>query len=261
MSSEEDSATRALEILRGWLWGYYDPDGCWHGRSISLAEVLSRLAFQGHNRPTIAILRLLCEGKITAICNYRWLKYQHSVRYEISEHMDYLDKSKWQTLALMLEDEQQMLDAGEWGGSTTDLSKLELKDCQTVEWEPSFNRCAYAACPPDTSTFDPTYYEEFFSADEIEIARVSEEPKEADFDAEDIEERRPVDHNPPLSQAELTKWWESKADVRDLLSKDELLVLVRAKYPEKAISRDRVRDLVGTRKRGPKPFRGDYSAK
>jgi hypothetical protein len=259
--SGEESAASALEILRGWQWGYFDPDHCWHGRSIELAEVVNRLAFQGHNSPISAVLRLLCEGKITAICSYRWLKYQHSVRYEISEHMEYLDKSKWQTLARMLEYEQQMLDDCEWGSPTTNLPKLELKDCEPVEWEPSLNRCAYAACPPDTSTFDPTYYEEFFSADEIEIKHVFEEPAEENFDTEYSEEQRPLNHNPHLSQAELTKWWDSKAEVRDLLSKDELLVLVRAKYPDKVISRDRVRDLIGTRKRGPKPFRGDLSAK
>ena len=263
----EDSAVRAFEILRGWQWGYYDPDGCWHGRSSTLSDVLNRLAFQGHQEPASAVLTLLCEGKITGTCNYHWLKYQRSTRYQVSEHMDTLSQSKWQTLAQMLQEELRMLEAGEWGSPLIDLPKLEMKGCQMVEWEPSFNRCAYAACPPDTSTFDPSYYEESLSAWEIEIMLISGEPTETEIPAftpsgyVDNQSEEPTSKLPPISQSELAKWWHSKADARDFLSQDELVTLVRAKYPDKAISRDRVRELIGTRKRGPKPIRGDLSAK
>ncbi len=66
---------------------------------------------------------------------------------------------------------------------------------------------------------------------------------------------------PPLSDADLKQWWQSKANVRDSLTKDELLTLVRAKFPGNQISRDRVRDLIGPRKQGPKPFSGKKPAK
>lgn len=59
---------------------------------------------------------------------------------------------------------------------------------------------------------------------------------------------------PNLSVAELSKWWASMAASRDQLSQDQLLTLVRAKYPENHIARDRMRDLSGGRKRGPKRF-------
>ena len=267
MIGNEDSAARAFEILGGWQWGYYDPDGCWHGRSKTLADVVNRLAFQGHHEPASAVLTLLCDGKISAICNYNWLKYQRSTRYAISEHMETLDPSKWQTLAQVLREEIRMLEDSEWGSPLIDLPKLDVKDSQMVEWEPSFNRCSYAARPPDTSTYDPSYFEESLSAWEIEIMLISGEPTESEILAfsqsenEDTQSCESASALSPISQSELAKWWESKSDVRDFLSQDELLALVRAKYADKAISRDRVRELIGTRKRGPKPIRGDFSAK
>lgn len=267
MTGNEESAARAFEILSGWQWGYYDPDSCWHSRSITLSDVLNRLAFQGHEEPASAVLTLLCDGKIIGICNYHWLKYQRSTRYQFSEQMNKLSQSKWQTLAQMLQEELRMLEAGEWGSPLIDLPKLEMNGCQMVEWEPSFNRCAYAACPPDVTVFDPSYYEESLSAWEIEIMLRSELPNDADTYANpqlEIEDNQTSEAGavmPPISQSELAKWWESKSDVRDYLSQEELLTLVRAKYPDKAISRDRVRELIGTRKRGPKPIRGDLSAK
>ncbi|MGI8943179.1 MAG: hypothetical protein ACR2FJ_02900 [Qipengyuania sp.] len=57
---------------------------------------------------------------------------------------------------------------------------------------------------------------------------------------------------PPLSQSNLDLWWDKKAAVRESLSEAELLALVRGAYPNNFISRDRIRELMGPRKRGPK---------
>lgn len=180
--------------------------------------------------------------------------------------MDRLSVSKWQALAEKLEEEERRIDAGEWDAHLVTLPKLELKDCPAFEWEPSSNRCAYAARPPDANVFGRNYYEESFSAWEIEIMYLPEEPTGADnFDGRSVTEAEPTNIQsnetanamPPISQAELQKWWTSKSEVRDLLTQDELITLVRAKHPDKAISRDRVRELIGARKRGPKPLRGE----
>lgn len=58
---------------------------------------------------------------------------------------------------------------------------------------------------------------------------------------------------PPLSEADLQKWWTKRAAIRDSLTQDELLALIRSAYPDKRVSRDRIRALTGERKRGPKP--------
>lgn len=57
---------------------------------------------------------------------------------------------------------------------------------------------------------------------------------------------------PPLSQANLEIWWNKKIAIREALSEAELLALVREAHPNNFISRDRVRELMGPRKRGPK---------
>lgn len=56
----------------------------------------------------------------------------------------------------------------------------------------------------------------------------------------------------PLSQSNLDLWWNKKAAVRESLSEAELLALVRGAHPNNFISRDRIRELMGPRKRGPK---------
>ncbi|WP_430417029.1 hypothetical protein [Parasphingorhabdus sp.] len=66
---------------------------------------------------------------------------------------------------------------------------------------------------------------------------------------------------PELSDADLNKWWQSKSIIRDSLTKDELLALVRAKFPDNHISRERVREPIGPRKQGPKPLSGKGTAK
>jgi hypothetical protein len=65
-----------------------------------------------------------------------------------------------------------------------------------------------------------------------------------------------VAKKPNLSGAELNKWWESMASSREQLSQEQLITLVRAKYHENYVARDRIRELSGGRKRGPKVFGG-----
>ena len=75
-------------------------------------------------------------------------------------------------------------------------------------------------------------------------------PVESDTHAEAVAKK------PDLSGAELNKWWESMASSREQLSQEQLITLVRAKYPENCVARDRIRDLSRGRKRGPKGFSG-----
>ena len=64
------------------------------------------------------------------------------------------------------------------------------------------------------------------------------------------------DNRPQLSLAELERWWASKAVIRAKLSQEELLTLIRAAFPANQVSRERIRELSGGRKRGPKTFGG-----
>ncbi|MEO9132440.1 MAG: hypothetical protein ABI240_14690 [Sphingomonas sp.] len=57
---------------------------------------------------------------------------------------------------------------------------------------------------------------------------------------------------PALATAELQRWWEKKAKVREQLGEADLVAMVRAAYPESHVSRERIRELMGPRKTGPK---------
>ncbi|MBB5716608.1 hypothetical protein [Sphingomonas aerophila] len=62
----------------------------------------------------------------------------------------------------------------------------------------------------------------------------------------------------PVSSAELERWWSArKSDPANHDATEEAdLIAARAAFPQNSISRERVRELRGPRKRGPKPFRG-----
>lgn len=65
----------------------------------------------------------------------------------------------------------------------------------------------------------------------------------------------------PLSESQLNKWWNEKVAVRDSLTQEELLTLVRAAFPQNGITRDRIRALTGPRTTGRKPIRDKTTAK
>ena len=61
---------------------------------------------------------------------------------------------------------------------------------------------------------------------------------------------------PALPEAELKRWWDSMAASRDSLTQGDLLLLIRAKYPDNHIARDRIREISGGRKPGKKAIGG-----
>ncbi len=60
---------------------------------------------------------------------------------------------------------------------------------------------------------------------------------------------------PALPQAKLDQWWAKQGVAIHAQTEIEILNAVRAAYPKNHISRDRVRKMIGPRKRGPKAFR------
>lgn len=66
---------------------------------------------------------------------------------------------------------------------------------------------------------------------------------------------------PAISKALLNAWWTGLQNEVKQLTQDDLWSLCRAHFPNKSISRERIRELTGPRKRGPKPIRGEMTAK
>lgn len=59
--------------------------------------------------------------------------------------------------------------------------------------------------------------------------------------------------NPALSEAELQRWWDKLASVREGLTQEQLRALAAHDHPQHIVSRDRIRALAEGRKPGPKP--------
>lgn len=59
----------------------------------------------------------------------------------------------------------------------------------------------------------------------------------------------------PLSPTALQKWWQGLSTAERTLSQVQLLDLCKKSYPDHRITRHMIRDLTGSRKRGPKPIR------
>lgn len=64
---------------------------------------------------------------------------------------------------------------------------------------------------------------------------------------------------PRLSESDLNRWWSSLPNP-DMMSGSELMIAIAEKFPAHAVSRHRIRVLMGERKRGPKPNRQKITA-
>lgn len=62
-------------------------------------------------------------------------------------------------------------------------------------------------------------------------------------------------HQTPLPEAELKRWWNSLSDQERELSRNELHKRCLVTYPENSIARQRIRDIEPRRKPGPRPIR------
>lgn len=141
----EEIAKSALTILKGWRWGYIDPDGLRISQSIELQHALNRLAFCGCDDPAKAILALLCDGRLTAFGDYQWLYFRNHTRFAFSGSMEELDRTKWQKLEGYLREIKWGGEEEDWAQKTVNLTELEVQNEPTAEWKPEYNRCSYAA--------------------------------------------------------------------------------------------------------------------
>lgn len=169
MDSDAENAQAALKAMREWQWLRCDPDGNPFPPSLGLNLAVSRLAMAGQKRPQSAVLTLLCNGELLATGDYRWRKYQWGNLFYLEGANANIDQTQWQKLADAIADERRQFANNEWPCPTVDLEKLELENCDVHDWAFGDNRFSTALCPPDTASHDPTYFEEWFSAWDIEV--------------------------------------------------------------------------------------------
>lgn len=70
--------------------------------------------------------------------------------------------------------------------------------------------------------------------------------------AQTTEKRGDERPKPNLPEAELERWWEKLAPVRDGLTQNQLHAVAKADHPQHAVSRERIRALAEGRRPGPK---------
>lgn len=169
MGSSEESARAALKAISGWRWISGDPDGNTWPIYMELSEAINRLAMAGFVQPHSIVLNLICRSDLIGHGSFKWRKYQFGNFFQHEEHRADLHIRHWQTLSNLIDDYNRELADNGWPFNQVDLDKLELQDCFVHEWCFSQSRFAIAVCPPDTPVQDKSYFEEWFSAWDIQI--------------------------------------------------------------------------------------------
>ena len=201
MGMDDEDCQPALEVMRQWQWVRYDPDGFPLTSGLDLSEVVNRLAMAGLKRPHGVILSLLCRGLVDAVGDFKWRKYQWGKYFNLEHYRAKVTANQWQTLQNIIDDEQRELANHGWPFFRVDLEKLGLEDCSSHEWDFGENRFSIAQCPPETPIHDSSYFEEWFSAWNLEI-RLAEEPSVA----LEIGASPGTVEGPPMGRP-LANWW------------------------------------------------------
>jgi len=169
MGEDEESYLPALAIMRKWQWTFNDPDGFPRRLGLDLSEVVNRLAMEGQPSPHLAVLDLLCRQRIFAFGHFKWMKFQWGKHFQLEDFNAQVTAKQWQALRAAREKEQAGLADFRWPVESVDLHQLEMNNCPCYEWEYEDNRFSFALCPPDIQVHDEAYFEEWFSAWEIDI--------------------------------------------------------------------------------------------
>ncbi|GAA5048328.1 hypothetical protein GCM10023208_05430 [Erythrobacter westpacificensis] len=201
-----ESSAKALTIMRGWAWLSGDPDGNTWPLWKPIGEAINRLAMEGIERPQNVLIELLRDGELVAEGDYRWRKYQWGRHYSVEEVNSPIKKRQWENLANLLEAERQELKMGGFLLDSVELTNLGEASSYPYECEFEFGRFSLSLCPPDTPDTDRAYYEESFSAWDVQVR-----PANLDFEMEDSEEesassRTSRGGRPPA------KWWPEFAE-------------------------------------------------
>lgn len=177
MKEPIDSSTFAMDILRAWEWPEPGLNGMPVHSSMTLNEVVNRLAMDGVRRPEQALLSLLCQGKLIARGNYRWRSYQDYEPFGNDAQYEVIKPKYWQRLAEVIQEVKHRpgvalndvrgLDPTSSIENTLQLIELGVRDCPEYEWEYTTSRFSYAMVSGDVWGGD--YVEEWFSAWDIDV--------------------------------------------------------------------------------------------
>ena len=165
----DSSAENTLEIMRGWDWQGITGEGETYLRFKQLSEVVNRLGFDGHPRPSEAVLELLCTGNLHSCGQIAWKKYQNGHRFELNEGWAIIQSSRWQQLSDLIEKNRESFSSKQAGLEPVQFECISSDRVAPFSWAFNQNHFRTAVTPDGLALFDEGYFEEEFSAWKIDI--------------------------------------------------------------------------------------------
>ncbi|MEO9834883.1 MAG: hypothetical protein ABJL57_11990 [Hyphomonas sp.] len=169
ITDADASAKTALEIMRGWEWGFIDYDGKLVAYGNALNVVVSKLGMAGLAQPHEAVLSLLCHGDLVARGDFHWQKYDGGSRHRLRSAASIIIPHQWITIASIIETERKQLSEGKRALKPLDLPRLGMTKCPAYDWAFNENRIGTASRSAGDPEVDDNNVEEWFSAWEIEV--------------------------------------------------------------------------------------------
>ena len=169
IADANNSASAALDIMRGWEWGFIDYDGQRAAYGKALGIVVSKLGMAGLARPQDAVLSLLCNGELVARGDFHWQKFEGGHHHRLNGNANAIVPQRWISLADIMEKERQELAEGRWPLGPVNLPQLGLSGCAAYEWSFPENQIGTATCSAGAAVITDGHIEELFWAWEIEV--------------------------------------------------------------------------------------------
>ncbi len=166
---DDESMAAALALMQDWQWLRYNPDHELISASHSLGHIINRLAMEGQANPRDDVLRLLGCGDLFARGDYRWKKFAAGEYYEMEGNNHEIPAIRWRDLHDLLTDEKTRLEGFEGPLEPVRLEKLADGQWPPYIWNHVNSEFSIALCPPETLSHEKGYFEETFSATNIEV--------------------------------------------------------------------------------------------
>lgn len=157
----------ALILIRGWKW-----EGFAGAVTRSIADTVNELALNGHRRASDVVLSLLSDGKLCADGNYKW--YGFSGEHNQNEGYGAIPARRWRALKIALDMPR------DWSGPRPNVTLGAIQNAYgapvevpAADWVWKESSFSFATITGEFLEDD--YFEEWYSAWEIEIAQPADD--------------------------------------------------------------------------------------